>query len=66
MKNNINIINIINKFSEGNIKCLDLASGENNYVPDIFTEKIIAYINVQDLNNIEVMTKIDKTNMLLK
>ena len=39
LKNNINIINIINKFSEGNIKCLDLASGENNYVPDIFVEK---------------------------
>ncbi len=39
LKNNINIINIINKFSEGNIKCLDLASGENNYVPDIFAEK---------------------------
>ena len=39
LKKNINIINIINKFSEGNIKCLDLASGENNYVPDIFAEK---------------------------
>lgn len=39
LKMNINIINIINKFSEGNIKCLDLASGENNYVPDIFAEK---------------------------
>ena len=39
LKRNINIINVINKFSEGNIKCLDLASGENNYVPDIFVEK---------------------------
>lgn len=39
LKRNINIINVINKFSEGNIKCLDLASGENNYVPDIFAEK---------------------------
>ena len=39
LKRNINTINIINKFSEGNIKCLYLASGENNYVPDIFAEK---------------------------
>lgn len=43
LKKNINIINIINKFSEGNIKCLDLASGENNYVPDVFTEKNCVY-----------------------
>lgn len=43
LKMNINIINIINKFSEGNIKCLDLASGENNYVPDVFTEKNCIY-----------------------
>lgn len=43
LKMNINIINIINKFSEGNIKCLDLASGENNYVPDVFTEKNCVY-----------------------